>query len=153
MTELTALDDAGAAAALRAAGAAARGFLDLDPVTQNDALLARTLAGVEGRVFRAGDALVGAAPNPRQPRQALVACTSDEPAAVRALVGFLVTYRRTTSGLALVPDGAPAVAAFRGAGFTELGVLRDHGYGSGAYHDVRVLFGAGFGKAVAAWRP
>lgn len=143
--DIVPLGHAEAAAALREAGAPARGFLGLDPVTQNDALLTRTLERAEARVLRAGETLVGAAPNPLQPRQSQVATTSADAAAVRALVDFLVAYRRTTSCLALVPHGAPAVSAFLGCGFTDRGVLRGHRYASGAYHDVRVLFGNGFG--------
>ncbi|WP_062216645.1 hypothetical protein [Streptomyces sp. NBRC 109706] len=147
MTDIVPLGHAEAAAALRAAGPGARGFLDLDPVTQNDALLARTLERAEGQVLRVGETLVGAAPNRLQPRQSWVATTSDDEAAVRALVEFLVDYRRTTSCVALVPRGAPGGSAFLGAGFTDRGVLRGHRYASGAYHDVRVLFGRGFGRA------
>ncbi|UED82959.1 hypothetical protein [Streptomyces profundus] len=143
MADLVQLNGPDAAEALRAAGEASRGFLGLDPVVQNDALLTRELARLDGRVFRVGDALVGAAPNPAQPRQALVACTHDDEAAVRSLVEFLVTYRRNTSFLALVPEGSPAVAGFLRAGLTDRGVLRDHRYASGSYHDVRVLFGTG----------
>ncbi|RBM20482.1 hypothetical protein [Streptomyces sp. PT12] len=141
MTDLTPLDPASAAAGLREAGDGARGFLGVDPVTDNDALLARRLAAIDAQVFRAGDTLLGAAPNPHQPRQAYVASTSADEAALRALLGFLVTYRRTTSWVALAERGAPAVEALRRCGFEERGALRDHRFRAGAAVDVLVWFG------------
>jgi hypothetical protein len=132
------LDPAGAAAALAEAGVVARGFLGTDPVTQNGALLAAELTRMGATVCQAGDALVGYAHRPGQPRQALVASTSAEPGPVAALLGFLRTYHRSTSCLALVPDGSPAAAAFAGCGFRRAGVLREHRYGAGEYHDVLV---------------
>ncbi|WP_183091609.1 hypothetical protein [Streptomyces radicis] len=141
MTDLIPLDPASAAAGLREAGEGARGFLGVDPVTENDALLTRRLAALDAQVFRAGDTLVGAAPNPHQPRQAYVASTSADEAALRALLGFLVTYRRATSYVALVERGAAATEALRRCGFAERGALRDHRHRSGAPVDVLVWFG------------
>lgn len=127
------------AGAVRAGVAgAARGFLGTDPVTQNGALLAAELTRMGATVGQAGDALVGFAHRAGQPRQALVASTSGRPEPVAALLGFLRTYHRSTSYLALVPDGSPAAAAFAGCGFRRAGVLREHRYGAGEYHDVLV---------------
>jgi hypothetical protein len=132
------LSPTAAAAALADAGGAARGFLGTDPVTQNGALLAAELTRMGATVCQAGDALVGYAHRPGQPRQALVASTSGRPEPVAGLLGFLRTYHRSTSYLALVPDGSPAAAALVGCGFRPAGVLREHRYGSGGYHDVLV---------------
>jgi hypothetical protein len=137
MTDLHPLSPATAAAELRRTGV--REFLGLDPVTQNDALLAAELTRRDARVFRAGDALVASAPNAQQPRQAFVATTVDDPAPVRALLDFLRTYHRRTSFLALVAVDAAAVAAFTGAGFTLTGTLREHRYAGHAYHDLLML--------------
>jgi hypothetical protein len=137
MTELRALSPAEAVRGLRRAGAAARGFLGTDPVTQNDALLVRELTRREAQVYAAGGALVGCVPNRAQPRQAYVSSTSAGPEPVRALLGHLTTYQRRTSFVALVAeDGA---AAFLGAGFARTGVLPGHRYAGHAFHDVLVL--------------
>ena len=140
MAELRLLDPATAVTRLREAADAARGFLGLDPVTQNDTLLARQLGRMSAQVGQAGDTVVGWAQNQDQPRQALLACTSDDADAVRAMVAFLARYQRCTSYVAMVPAGAAAEAAFTGSGFTEIGVLPEHRYAGGAYHDVRVYF-------------
>ena len=138
MPELQLLDTPAAATGLREAADAARGFLGVDPVTQNDLQLTSELDRLRAQVFRAGDTLVGTVPNDRQPRQAYVASTSADAAALRALLGFLATYHRCTSYVALVPNDSPALAAFVDCGFTERGVLRGHRYRAGAYRDVRV---------------
>jgi hypothetical protein len=131
------LAPAEAAAAVRAIGA--RGFFDLDPVTQNDALMARELTTRDVQVYRVGDTLLASAVNPVQPRQAYVASTSGDPEPVRALLAFLRAYLRCTSYLALVPAGAAAADAFTGCGFEQVGVLREHRYQTARYHDVYVL--------------
>jgi hypothetical protein len=141
VTETTAgdirrLDPASAAADLRAAADTGRGFLGLDPVTQNDVLLAAELTRMQAQVFRAGDMLLGAVANPDQPRQAFVAATSADPAPLRAFLSFLGTRQRCTSFVAMVPDGAASVAAFERCGFRRVGALRDHRYQSGGYQDV-----------------
>jgi hypothetical protein len=140
MTELHMLNAPAAAAALRDAGPSARGFLGVDPTSQNDPLLAGELTRLDARVYRAGDAVVGYAPNHAQPRQAYVASTSAETGPVRALLTFLTTYRRCGSYVALLPAGSAAVEAFAACGFAEIGVLREHRYQSGGYQDVLVYF-------------
>ncbi len=137
-TDIRRLDPAAAAAHLRAAAEAGRGFLGLDPVTQNDVLLAAELTRMQAQVFRAGDMLLGSVPNPDQPRQAFVAATCADPEPLRILLGFLDTRQRCSSFVAMVPDGAACAAAFESCGFRQVGVLRDHRYQSGAYHDVIV---------------
>lgn len=134
------LDSETAAVELTRVGGSARGFLGLDPVTQNEALLARELTRAGASVFRADDGLVGCAPNPESPRQSYVATTSADPGAVRAVLEHLVTYQRCASFVALVPAGSPAGAAFVECGFAPVGVLREHRFHSGAYHDVHVYF-------------
>src|SRR5580700_4570834 len=103
MTELRVLNCAEAAAALSRRPGSARGFLGLDPVTQNESLLAIELARIDAEVYAVGDELIGFAPNPSQPRQMYVASTSARPEPVAALLAFLRTYRRSSSYLALVP--------------------------------------------------
>lgn len=132
------LDPAAAAVQLRDAAEAGRGFLGLDPVTQNDALLAAELARMQAQLFRAGDMLLGAVPNPAQPRQAFIAATCADPEPLRAFLGFLSTRQRCSSFLAMVPDGAAPGTAFELCGFRRVGVLRDHCYRAGAYHDILV---------------
>ncbi|MFF6959799.1 hypothetical protein [Streptomyces sp. NPDC008317] len=138
MADLTLLGTAEAAARLSAAPQAARGFLGLDPVTQNGPLLARELARTGAQVLQAGDALLGYVPNPAQPRQGWVATTSADPEPLAALLAFLRTYRRCTSYVAEVPDGSPAVPALEACGFTGAGRLPGHVFHTGGYHDVLV---------------
>lgn len=144
MTELQLLSAHAAAAALRDAGGHARGFLGVDPTTQNDTLLAGELTRLGSQVYRAGGAvggaLVGYAPNHAQPRQAYVASTSADAGAVRAMLTFLASYRRCCSFVALLPAASTAIPAFTGCGFAEIGVLREHRYQSGGYQDVLVYF-------------
>lgn len=138
---LTRLRPAEAAERLRDAGA--RGFLGLDPVTQNDALLAGCLTGTGAQVFATGDAVVGFAPNPDNPRQAVIATTSDDPATVTAFAGFLREHGRFTSFVSLATREQPAVRALLGCGFAVVARLRDHVYRRGTYHDVSVFFATG----------
>ncbi|MGH3417276.1 MAG: GNAT family N-acetyltransferase [Actinocrinis sp.] len=137
-TDIRRLDPAAAAAHLRAAADAGRGFLGLDPVIQNDVLLAAELTRMRAQVFQAGEMLLGAVPNPDQPRQAFVAATRADPGPLRALLGFLGSHQRCGSFVAMVPDGAASAAAFESCGFRQAGVLRDHRYQAGAYQDVVV---------------
>ncbi len=134
------LDAAAAAQALSDAAGAARGFFGIDPVAQNCALIAAELTRTGAQVCRAGDALVGYAHRPSQPRQALVASTSARAEPVATLLSFLRIHHRSTSFLALVPAGSVTIAALEGCGFRPAGVLRDHRYQSGGYHDVLVYF-------------
>lgn len=135
------LGAAEAADELGAVPAAARGFLDLDPVTQNGALLAAELTRRDAQVYRAGDGtLLGYAPNPDQPGQAYLASTSPHPEPLATLLEHLRDYRRPTSYLALLPADAPALAAFAECGFTPVGTLREHRYQSGRWLDVHVYF-------------
>ncbi|WP_405581265.1 hypothetical protein [Streptomyces sp. NBC_01190] len=138
MADLRLLGTAEAAARLSAEPKAGRGFLGLDPVTQNGALLARELARTGAQVLQAGDVLLGYAPNSAQPRQGWVATTSADPEPLAALLAFLRTYRRCTSYVAEVPEGAPAVPALEACGFTGAGRLPGHVFHSGSYHDVLV---------------
>ncbi|MCK1822333.1 hypothetical protein MTQ10_22660 [Streptomyces sp. XM83C] len=132
------LPPAQAAAELSAAGEAARGFLGLDPVTQNAALLGRELAHRDAVVLRYGETLLGCAVNPEQPRQAEVAVTAADAPALGALLEFLRTYQRCSSFVSLVPDGRDT-SAFEAHGFRTVGTLRGHRFAQGRYHDVRVL--------------
>lgn len=141
MAELRMLAVAEAADELGTVPAAARGFLDLDPVTQNAAVLAAELTRRQAQVYRAPDGtLLGYAPNPDQPGQAYVASTSARPEPVAALLEHLHAYRRTTSYVALVPAGAAPAEAFTGCGFRCVGTLREHRYQSGRHVDVLVYF-------------
>jgi hypothetical protein len=141
MSELSLLSPARAAEALRAAAVSARGFLGLDPLTQNDPLLMAELAKQDAQVFRADEAtVVGCAPNPDRPRQFWLASTSADPEPVRALLGFLSTYQRSESYLALLAEDTDGAAAFTGCGFRPVGRLRAHRYQAGRYHDVLVYF-------------
>lgn len=140
MPELELLPPAAAAAALTAAEERARGFLGLDPVTQNEALLARELTRRDAAVFRYGDTVLGCRSNPDQPRQSEVASTTADPAALGALLHFLHTYQRCVSFVALVPDALDD-SGYTALGFVRTGLLREHRYANGRYHDVRVLHG------------
>lgn len=133
---LVPLTPAQAAARLRTEPGGGRGFLGLDPVTQNDPALIAGLSASQALVWSFGAALVGACPNPDNPRQAWVATTRADPAALRAAAATLRAYRRTASLLAVAGTGEPAADAVRGCGFTPAGTLRRHDYRSGAYHDV-----------------
>lgn len=140
MANIQRLDLPSAIAGLRAAGSNARGFLGLDPVTQNDALLSLELARSGAVVLRHGDTLLGYLPNRDQPRQAVIATTSGEPGPIGAMVEFLHTYQRCTSFVATVPVDSTGVAAFDGSGFTRTGTLREHQYRGGRYRDLVVFF-------------
>jgi len=133
---LVRLSQAEAAARLRTGPDGGRGFLGLDPVTQNDAALVAGLSARQALVWSFGAALVGAYPNPDNPRQAWVATTSADPAALGAAARTLRVYRRTTSLVAATAAGEPGAEAVRGCGFTGAGTLRGHDYRSGTYHDV-----------------
>lgn len=133
------LDPLSAARALDAAPrAAARGFLGADPVTQNPHLTARHLAAQDAQVLRRGDALLGYAPNPLQPRQARVATTSPDPEPLLALLEFLRTYHRCFSFVAETPADSPVLPALEACGFTSRGVLPGHLFRSGRHVDVQV---------------
>lgn len=139
-TDLGRLDPASAAAGLRAAGEAGRGFLGLDPVTQNDTLLVNELSRLGAQVFGSERALLGYLTNPDQPRQAVVATTSADPEPLRAFLAFLGTYQRCSSFVAFAPDGAAMAAALAACGFAERGTLRAHRYQSGRYLDVSIYY-------------
>ncbi|GAA3437669.1 hypothetical protein [Kutzneria kofuensis] len=141
MTEIQRLDPDAAVAELRASADSARGFLGLDPVTQNDALLTAELEALEAQLFSAGETLVGFAPNADQPRQAYVASTSADPEPLRALLEFLTTYQRCTTFVAMVPDGAVAAAGFTACGFEQVGVLPRHRWQNYDWQDVLVYVG------------
>ena len=146
MSDLRMLEPAAGAAALTGAGAAARGFLGLDPIVQNDALLARELGQLGAHVFHGGDAVLGFALNRAQPRQAYVASTSADPEPLRAFLAFLGSYRRCTSFVAQLPQDAPSTAAFEDCGFRRVGTLRAHRFEAGAYRDVHVYYTGGEGS-------
>lgn len=133
------LDPDAAVTELRASAESARGFLGLDPVTQNDALLAAELKSMQAQLFTVGEALVGFAPNADQPRQAYVASTSNDPEPLRALLEFLATYQRCTSFVAMVPDGAEDGLA--ACGFERVGVLPRHRWQNYDWQDVLVYVG------------
>jgi hypothetical protein len=135
------LDLDAAVAELRSAADSTRGFLGLDPVTQNDSLLATELTSLEAQLFSADGPLVGFAPNTDQPRQAYVASTSEDPEPLRALLDFLVTYQRCTTFVAMVPDGAAAVAGFERCGFERVGMLPRHRWRNYDWQDVLVYVG------------
>jgi hypothetical protein len=125
---------------LRTATGGGRGFLGLDPVTQNDALLVREMTARRAQVFRYGDSVVGYAPNPDAPRQAVVATTSADPDVLVGFVSFLRVYRRFTSFTATTTADQPAAKALRAGGFREVARLRDHVYRAGGYRDLHVYF-------------
>ncbi|MFF9625765.1 hypothetical protein [Streptomyces griseosporeus] len=137
-SELRLLPPAAAAAGLSAAGEAARGFLGLDPVTQNEALLGQELARREAVVFRYGGTVLGCVVNSAQPRQAEVAATTADPAALGALLEFLRTYQRCSSFVTMVPAGRDT-SGYEAHGFRRVGTLREHRFAGGRYHDVHVL--------------
>ncbi|MEV6606192.1 hypothetical protein [Kutzneria sp. NPDC051319] len=141
MTEIQRLDPAVAVAELRASGACARGFLGLDPVTQNDSLLTQELESLQAQLFSAGETLVGFAPNADQPRQAYVASTSADPEPLRALLEFLATYQRCTTFVAMGPDGVEAAQGFAACGFEQVGVLPRHRWQNYDWQDVLVYVG------------
>jgi hypothetical protein len=141
MTDIQRLDPVVAVAELRASGDCARGFLGLDPVTQNDSLLASELGSLQAQLFSAGETLVGFAPNTDQPRQAYVASTSADPEPLRALLDFLATYQRCTTFVAMVPDGAEAGRGFAACGFERVGTLPRHRWQNYDWQDVLVYVG------------
>jgi hypothetical protein len=141
MTEILRLDTDTAVAELRASGDSARGFLGLDPVTQNDSLLAAELTGLAAQLFSAGETLVGFAPNTDQPRQAYVASTSADPEPLRALLEFLTTYQRCTTFVAMVPAHAEGGKGFEACGFERVGVLPQHRWQNYDWQDVLVYVG------------
>jgi len=143
MPELQQLRPAEAITLLRATPRGGRGFLGLDPVTQNDPLLLRRIADTGMQLFAVGDTVLGYAANPDNPRQAFVATTSEDGAALVALAEHLRVYRRCTSLVCHAAEGEPAVAALLDCGFRSVGLLREHDYRSGAYHDVHVYHVAG----------
>ncbi|TDV54812.1 hypothetical protein [Actinophytocola oryzae] len=121
----------------RLAATGVRGFLGVDPVTQNDALLAKVLSAREAHLFGWGDAVLGYAPNLDNPRQAEVATTSPDPSILAAFTEFLRCHRRYTS---FVCVGGPPEAL---RGFRHAGRLRAHHFGGGRYHDVDVHVSTG----------
>jgi hypothetical protein len=137
------LAPADAVARLRRTPGQGRGFLGLDPVTQNDALLLTVLAGQGAQLFGSGDAVLGYVPNADNQRQGFIATTSAEPEVLAAFTEFLRVYRRYTSFVCHVADGDPAIAALEGCGFQVTGRLRGHVFRSGAYRDVNVYFERG----------
>lgn len=140
MTDVQLLDREAAAVSLRSAAEDARGFLGLDPVTQNDALLGKEIAGLGAQIFRAGNAILGFLPNHHQPRQAVVASTSADAEPLRAFLAFLRSYRRCTSYLTYIPTGSSAIEAFTTCGFSQVGTLKCHYFWRGSYVDVGVYF-------------
>jgi hypothetical protein len=139
MTDIQRLEPEAAVAELRAAADSARGFLGLDPVTQNDALLAAEMKALKAQLFSAGETVVGFAPNTDQPRQAYVASTSADPEPLRALLEFLTTYQRCTTFVAMVPDGVQN--CFADCGFEQVGVLPRHRWQNYDWQDVLVYVG------------
>jgi hypothetical protein len=140
MFDIQRIDPAEAVTRLRVAVELSRGFLGLDPVTQNDALLIRALAELDAQVFACGTTIVGYLPNRDNPRQATISSTSGDPAVVAEFTGFLHRYRRCTSFLATAePDATPA-RALLGCGFEEVGRMPGHVFRSGHYRDVAVYF-------------
>ena len=130
MTEVTQLELSDGVR--RLSGTGTRGFLGLDSVTQNDALLRTVLTAREARLFGWGDAVLGYVPNPDNPRQAEVATTSPDPTVLGAFIEFLRRYGRYDS---FVCYGGPVAAM---ADFRHAGRLREHVFHSGGYHDVDV---------------
>jgi hypothetical protein len=127
-------------ARLRALGDGGRGFLGLDPRTQNDALVARVLTEREAVLFVHGETLLGAYQSKDNPRQAVVAVSGADPAGLAALARLLRVYRRYTSMVAVTGPGDPALPALRACRFREVGTLAGHDYRSGAYRDAVVHY-------------
>lgn len=128
MTEVTQLELAEGVRRLKGT----RGFLGVDPVTQNDALLRTVLTAREARLFGWGDAVLAYAPNPDNPRQAEIATTSQDPTVLTAFLEFLRRHGRYTS---FVCFGGPPEAL---RDFRHAGRLREHVFRAGRYHDVDV---------------
>lgn len=138
MTDLELLTPAEAAAELSARPREARGFLGLDPVTQNAALLARELIRGQAAVFRAGSTLVGCQVSGFQPRQAQVDTTGTDPDGLRTMLELLASYRRCTSYLGLA--SAERAPVYEASGFRRTGSLRHHRWAGGRYHDTLVFY-------------
>jgi hypothetical protein len=141
MTDLEPLGPEEAAARIGRAGPAARGFLGVDSVVDNDAAIAKALRAGPALAFAWGpDAVLGALTNPDNPRQVLVAGTSRDPESLLSLLDFLAKYKRCTSALARAASEDPLTHALNAAGFTETGRLRGHYYRSGSYLDMLVYY-------------
>jgi hypothetical protein len=129
-----------AAARLRALQAGGRGFLGTDPVTQNDALVARLLREPPALLMSWGQSLLGARPNLQNPRQAEIASTSGNAEALGSLLGLIGTNLRCESAWAICGPGEPALAALGKLGFRRVGLLRNHYYRSAAYLDATIHY-------------
>jgi hypothetical protein len=140
MRELVALSTSEAAVRLRAAGEAARGFLGVDPVTQNDPLLVRELDAQQAQLFACGQSVAGYLSGADNPRQATVAAAGDDPQALAALTEFLHRYRRYTSFVATAEPDSAAARALLGCGFTEVGRLTGHLFRAGRYRDAGLYY-------------
>ncbi len=139
-TTLTLLSPREAAARLRALSSGGRGFLGTDPVVQNDALLAKVLQDCSALVMDWEGTVIGARPSPHNPRQEEVACSSDDPEALTALLDHLRQYRRCASVWAVCSPDAPMLTALEALEFRHTGLLRAHYYRAGEYLDAAVHY-------------
>jgi hypothetical protein len=143
-----------------------RGFLGVDPVTQNAALMARLLDEASAETYQVAAhgsavAVAGCVRNPVNRRQALVAIaelpaggpTDGDPRGeaaaappaelakvIRRFLRYLSTNRDITSFVAYAVAGDGALPGLIDSGFREVGQLREHVYRSGAFHDEHVFF-------------
>ncbi len=124
---------------LRCAPDGGRGFLGLDPVTRNDSALALRLTERQAHLFTFGESTVlAAAVSEHNPRQAEVAVSSDDGEGLLVLLEHLRLYSRCTSFTAEAGADSPAAQALTDCGFELVGVLREHAFRSGHYHDVQL---------------
>lgn len=155
---------------LRRAAGWGRGFLGVDPVTQNSTLMVRLLTEAEAETYQVAAhgsavAVAGCVRNPANRHQALVAiaelpsagpdgapadadprrpAASASPAelakVIRRFLTYLSTHRDITSFVAHAVVGDGALPGLIDSGFCEVGRLREHVYRSGGFHDEHVFF-------------
>ncbi|MFE1101182.1 hypothetical protein ACFW4K_11725 [Nocardiopsis alba] len=140
-TDLRIVDIGHAPDLLRSHAEAVRGFLDTDPVTQNDQEIRRVLSRDE-TVLLTGErgALLGCRPSRSSPRQAFVACVDADPEEIGALLRFAYSGFRATSYVAEVEADSPVIETLLASGFTRIAHLREHSYRSGTFKDIVLLY-------------
>ncbi|MBB5939860.1 hypothetical protein [Streptomyces zagrosensis] len=128
---------------LRRSPSSGLGFLGLDPLTQSDQWLLGRLTAMGAALYVGGrGTLVGYAPSVANPWQAQVAVAGDDGPALRTLLAFLRSAVACTSFTATLRAADTSLPAVLDCGFREVGVLRDHAFRAGIYHDVGVYYAA-----------